>query len=141
MKKRKIVYFDLDLLPSSVMIFFNFKEKDKSDIYDFLQANIKTLTRSLSLIKKIDELNLDEDRGYSIESGPIQLIIIKDFNSKKFEDITLFNHEMQHLVYGIGNYIGSVYSTDSEEFYTNIQENLSNKILKLYNGGDYVKQH
>jgi hypothetical protein len=52
MKKRKIVYFDLDLLPSSVMIFFNFKEKDKSDIYDFLQANIKTLTRSLSLIKK-----------------------------------------------------------------------------------------
>ena len=141
MKKKKIVYFDLDLLPSSVMIFFNFKEKDKSEIYTFLQENIKTLTRSLSLIKKIDEINLDEDRGLSLESGPIQLIILRDFNSKTLEDVSLFNHEMQHLVYGIGNYIGATYSLDSEEFYTNIQENLSNKILKLYNGGDYVKQH
>lgn len=143
MKKKTVIHYELELLPSSIFIFFNYKEKDKAEIYNILQNTLITATRALALIKKIDDVNLDEDRGLSFESGPVQVIILREFDIRNTESLTLLNHEMTHLVYGIGNYIGATFSNDSEEFYTNIQEYLTNKILKDYknNVRNNNKQH
>lgn len=123
----------MDLFPFHLIVFLNYNDKDKEEVYTFLHEKIQNTKRLLDIIKVIDVAELEADRGTTFSNGPAQLIIMKDFDIKNLENICVLSHELEHVVWSAARYMGVVPSEDSEEFYMNLKDGLMFKVLKEIN--------
>lgn len=140
MNKKIDIFYESELLPFHVCILLNYSNKDKEAIYSYIESKITNKKRLLNIIKAIDSSDLDYDRGLTFSEGPAHVVIMKEFDIRNIENILVFSHEIQHVVWAVARFIGMTASEDSEEFYTNIQEGLAIKFLKQINGGkDNIK--